>query len=195
MGIEGSRFVAIAKTAETGEWTGRYTLVKPQDGWQNPEFNDSKWNEGAAAFGTADQTTVQTIWSGNNAEIWVRREIILDEDLAGKKVFMEYSHDDDFELYINGVEVVNSGYRWRKDVVEPVPDEVVQTLKKGRNIIAAHCLNRVGSALVDFGLSYEPTDKPEAPRKKILEKRGDYVRIDWGYLCRKRGNNPRCWRQ
>ena len=159
MGVEEPKLLVVAKMAESDSWTGRYTFVKPSDGWQKPGFNDSKWNEGAAAFGTHDETAVQTIWQGDNTEIWVRREIVLDEDLAGKKVFVEYSHDDDFELYINGVEVVNTGYRWRKNVVAPVPDDVVQTLKKGSNIIAAHCLNRSHGALVDFGLWYGATEK------------------------------------
>ena len=155
MGVEEPLLESVAPMAEAAGWTGRYSFVKPKDGWQQPEFNDSKWKEGAAAFGTPDETAVQTLWEGDGTEIWVRRVVVLDEDLAGKKVFAEYSHDDDFELYINGVEVVNTGYRWRKNVVLQVPEEVVQTLKKGENIIAAHCLNRTHGALVDFGLMVE----------------------------------------
>jgi hypothetical protein len=155
MGTEEPPLVTIAPMAETGKWTGRYVFSKPKDGWTNPKFDDAKWNEGPAAFGTRDETAVQTIWKGNNTEIWVRRTVTLDEDLAGKKVFVEFSHDDDFELYINGIEVVNTGYRWRKNVVAQVPEAVVQTMKKGENIIAAHCLNRTHGALVDFGLMAE----------------------------------------
>ncbi len=163
MGTEEPLLVTVAPMAETGNWTGRYSLAKPRDGWQNSWFDDSKWKEGPAAFGTPEETAVQTIWKGDNTEIWVRREITLDEDLAGKKVFVEYSHDDDFELYINGIEIVNTGYRWRKNIVAQVPEAAIQTLKKGKNIIAAHCLNRTNGALVDFSLSFE------APVKKHLE--------------------------
>ena len=164
MGTEDQPLTAIAKMAETGSWTGRYTFSKPQNGWQKTTFNDSRWNEGPAAFGTPEETAVQTIWKGDNTEIWVRREVILDEDFAGKEVFVEYSHDDDFELYINGIEVVNTGYKWRKNVQTPLPDAVTATLKKGKNVIAAHCKNRFHGALVDFGLSYK------APVKNTLEQ-------------------------
>ena len=155
MGVEEPPLVTVAPMAEEVVWTGRYSFVKPKDGWQRPDFNDSKWNEGAAAYGTPDEATVKTLWEGDDTEIWVRRVVVLEENLAGRKVFVEYSHDDDFELYINGVEIVNTGYRWRKNVVEQVPEAVAQTLKKGENIIAAHCLNRTHGALVDFGLMVE----------------------------------------
>jgi hypothetical protein len=157
MGTEETPLVPVAPMAETGSWTGRYSFSKPGTGWEKPAFNDSSWKEGAAAFGTPEETTVQTLWKGNGTEIWVRREIILDEDLFAKNVFLEYSHDDDFELYINGVEAVNTGFKWETNVVVPVSGNALQTLKKGRNVIAAHCLNRSLGALVDFGISIEAT--------------------------------------
>ena len=156
MGTEEPLLITAAKTAEAGSWSGRYSFVKPREGWQNPEFNDSGWNEGPAAFGTPEETAVKTIWQGDDAEIWIRREIVLNEDLDGKKVSVEYSYDDNIELYINGVEVLRTqGRRGRKNVVTPVPDAATLTLKKGKNIIAAHGTNRTAAALVDFGLMYE----------------------------------------
>jgi hypothetical protein len=111
MGIEEQPLIPIAGTAATESWTGRYMFSKPKDGWQNTEFDDSKWNEGRAAFGSVRETSVQTLWRrSDGAELWVRREIYLDEDLAGKKLFLEYSHDHNFELYINGMEVVSAGF-------------------------------------------------------------------------------------
>ncbi|MDR2423114.1 MAG: DUF4965 domain-containing protein [Prevotellaceae bacterium] len=152
MGTEIPPVTQILETAETGSWTGRYTLSKPADDWEKTAFNDSRWLEGAAAFGTDYEPVTKTLWGGNNTEIWVRREVNLDEDLLSEKIFLEYSHDDDFELYINGIKVVETGYRWRQNVFVPVPDAALQTLKKGKNIIAAHCFNHTGGALVDFGL-------------------------------------------
>ncbi|GHT59081.1 glutaminase [Bacteroidia bacterium] len=155
MGTEETPLLPVAKTAEAGSWTGRYLRVKPSTGWEKPEFNDSRWQEGPAAFGTKEETAVQTLWEGDNTDIWVRREVILDEDLSGKKVFLEYSHDDSFELYVNGIEVVNTGYKWQKNVMLPLSGEALKTLKKGKNVIAAHCGNKTGGALVDFGLHIE----------------------------------------
>ncbi len=162
--------VSLAKTAEQGEWNARYTIAKPTAGWEKAEFNDSKWKVGQGGFGTMDQNpskdlrqVVNTLWEKENSDIWVRREITLEEDLEGKKVFLEYSHDDDFELYVNGIEVVNTGYAWKKNVIIQLPKETVKTLKKGKNILAAHCRNRTHGALVDFGLSVE------APVKHFMD--------------------------
>jgi hypothetical protein len=155
MGSEEVPLVSVAETAEKGGWKGRYTFDRPTSGWVTATFNDARWKEGEAAFGTPDEITAKTQWKGDNSEIWVRREINVDTDLADKKIWLEYSHDDDVELYINGVEVVNTGHKWRKNVLTPLPDAAVQTLKAGRNVIAAHCLNRTGGALLDFGLYTE----------------------------------------
>ncbi|MDR3267545.1 MAG: DUF4965 domain-containing protein [Tannerella sp.] len=163
LGTEETPMAAVAKTAEAGGWTGRYSHVKPGEGWEKPDFDDRPWQEGPAAFGTTDDVSVQTPWTGDHTEIWVRREIVLDEDLSGKKVFLEYSHDDDFVLYVNGIEVVRTGEGLQKNVYVPVPDKVLQTLKAGRNVFAAHCRNHTGGALVDFGLHME------APVRQYLE--------------------------
>ncbi|MDR3194638.1 MAG: DUF4965 domain-containing protein [Tannerella sp.] len=155
MGTEEAPLLAVARMAETEPWTGRYSRVEPAEGWQAPGFDDSAWTEGAAAFGTREETAVQTLWEGDGTDLWVRREIVLDEDLSGKKVYLEYSHDDGFELYVNGIEVVNTGHKWQKNVVTVLPEAVLQTLKQGRTVIAAHGHNHTGGALVDFGLHVE----------------------------------------
>jgi len=176
MGEENIAPVIIAPTAEQGEWSGRYSLTKPASGWEKPEFNDALWKLAHGAFGSksemdrtipeackslvkAPKQVVNTLWDKENSDIWVRREIDLTDDLAGKKVFLEYSHDDDFELYVNGIEVVNTGYSWKKNVIVQLPDNAVQTLKKGKNMLAAHCRNRLHGALVDFGISIESSMK------------------------------------
>jgi hypothetical protein len=155
MGAEKPPVKILAPTAEEGSWNGRFTFSRPPGGWEKADFDDSKWKEGPAAFGTPDEAGVKTLWTGDNTEIWVRRELNPDTDLSAARLFLEFSHDDDFELYVNGVEVVNTGYEWRKNVRIPLPDEARQTLKAGRNIIAAHCRNRTNGALADFGLKME----------------------------------------
>ena len=87
--------------------------------------------------------------------IWIRRTITLNEDLAGKKVFIEYSHDDDAIIYINGIEVVNTGNTCRKNMLVQLPDNVLATLKKGENLMAGYCHNGGANGLFDFGLVVE----------------------------------------
>ncbi len=196
MGKEPIIPVILAPTAQQGDWDGKYSLSKPAASWEKPEFNDSKWQTAKGGFGSPDEMglnapqeketcqpstpdssktpkfAANTLWEKENSEIWVRREVELAEDLNGKKVFLEYSHDDDIELYINGIEVVNTGYAWKKNVVIELPEEAVKTLKKGKNILAAHCLNRTGGALVDFGLSIE------APVKHYMDMTGEQKSVD-----------------
>ena len=159
MGIEETPMKFVAPMADNDCWTGRYTFIKPQDGWQHSGYDDTQWKEGVAAFGHRGEKTVQTVWQNDVPEIWIRRAFTLDEDLTGKKVFVEYSYADDFILYINGIEVINAGFQWRNHIVTQVPDTAVQTLKKGENLIAIHCINRPWDVVLDFGLMIETTEQ------------------------------------
>ncbi|MDR2120699.1 MAG: DUF4965 domain-containing protein [Tannerella sp.] len=159
MGIEEPPLVTLAPMASEAGWTARYTRQAPARGWHEPGFDDSGWSEGAAAFGSEGETAVCTVWDGDGTEIFVRREITLDEIDDGWKILLIYSHDDDFTLYINGRETVNTGYRWNKDVLIILEGEARQSLRVGRNVIAAHGKNMTGGALVDFGLYAEKTSE------------------------------------
>ena len=153
MGVEKTPLKSIAGMSLPSPWNAKYTFTAPSEGWEKPSFNDNKWKEAPAAFGTEEETNVQTLWETEN--IWVRREIDINRDFSGKKLFLEYSHDDDMEIYINGLEVVNTGFSWNKNVVVPIPEEVAKTIVEGKTIIAVHCQNRRGGALVDFGIYVE----------------------------------------
>ena len=94
MGVEELEFTTVVPNSEEEDWTGKYTTAKPAEGWQRAGFNDSSWKEGRAAFGTMEnEPTAKTQWGEEH--IWVRRVVNLQEDLAGKSVFLDYSHDDD----------------------------------------------------------------------------------------------------
>lgn len=158
MGAEDIPIIAVAPTSEQGGWTGKFTTIKPSGDWFTKDFNDSNWQEGSASFGSIpEESTAKTTW--NTKFIWVRRTINLEEDLAGKKVFLEYSHDDDAIIYINGIEVVNTGNACKKNVLLPLSDEILATLKKGENIISGFCHDRGGIALFDFGIVREKEHK------------------------------------
>lgn len=144
----------IAPISYEGEWTGRYTMNAPQEGWETATFDDKKWTEGQAAFGTEDQTNIHTSWLSPN--IWVRRALTFEPSLAkNKQLYLRYSHDDVFQLYVNGKQLVSTGYEWRGNLRVDIPDSIAETMKDGKAIIAAHCENRMGGALVDFGLYAE----------------------------------------
>lgn len=154
MGQEELELSPIVPNSEISRWTGKYTVTTPPNGWQSIGFDDSSWKVGEAAFGTMEnEPTAKTQWGENY--IWVRRVIDLQEDLVGKSVYLDYSHDDDVIIYINGIEVVNTGNSCMKHALLKLSDEVVASLKRGENLIAAYCHNRVGNSLLDFGLMVE----------------------------------------
>ena len=147
-------YLPVLKTAKEEAWQARYTFEMPASGWIDPKFDDSAWKMGKGAFGTPDMAHIATPWS--EKDIWIRRDFDLDQkDLKKKKLYLIYSHDDVFELYINGQQVVNTGLTWNNNVILPLSQEVVKTLNAEGNVIAAHCFNTRGGAYVDFGILCE----------------------------------------
>lgn len=53
------------------------------------------------------------------------------------------------------MQLVSTGYEWKSDLRVNIPDSIAETMKDGKAVIAAHCENRMGGALVDFGLYAE----------------------------------------
>lgn len=150
MGMENLPLNSFLPTAAMEKWDAAYTEKEPAGNWTSGDFNDGTWTKGKAAFGTPDMHNLSTPWESK--DIWVRRTFDLADDYNQETVFLEYSHDDIFELYINGIQVIATDYSWKNNVMKELPAEVKATLKPGKNVIAAHCHNRTGGAYVDFGL-------------------------------------------
>ncbi|MDR0542333.1 MAG: DUF5127 domain-containing protein [Dysgonamonadaceae bacterium] len=154
MGLNDVPLETLASISHEGEWYGRYTFEQPTEGWQETRFDDSGWAEGEAAFGTREEQNVHTLWL--SSDIWVRREIQLDNiSSEGKKFILKYSHDDTFELYVNGIMLVKTGFEWYKNVEVEIPQEIIKNAVDGKITIAAHCHNLYGGGLVDFGIYAE----------------------------------------
>ena len=151
MGLDDTPRQPLAGMSYAEPWSAKYTFDRPAEGWEKPGFNDKRWKEGEAAFGTRGETNVKTRW--NTHDIWVRREVKINpEILENNRLFIYYSHDDTFTLYVNGHEVVKTGYTWKKDQSVELSEEVISSMKDGNVTIAAHCQNREHGGLVDFGL-------------------------------------------
>ena len=151
MGIEEPEFLTVANSRQQGEWTGRYTTTKPGDDWMISSFDDSKWKEGKGAFGTIDsEPTAKTSW--DTEFLWVRRVVNIKNNLKGKNVYLQYSNDDGAIIYINGVEVINTGNICNKNAKVKLSDKIVNQLKVGKNTIAGYCHNTGGGGILDFGL-------------------------------------------
>ena len=152
MGADRDVFRTIAPMADEGGWKARYTREVQQDGWQKPDFNDAAWREGTAAFGSPDLSFVRTRWSEENSDLYVRRTIDVTAADLQEELMLIYSHDDVFELFINGTKVADTGETWREGIRLPLNDELKKLLHPGKNVIASHCHNTTGGAYTDFGL-------------------------------------------
>jgi hypothetical protein len=154
-------YTTVIPTAEAEAITWRYTTESPGgDEWAKPSFDASKWKEGPAGFGrdASPSGKVRTEWA--TADIWLRREAEVSADALGKgdhggTLMLRCYHDDDAEVYINGVLAANArrhndGY----DYFELTP-KGAEALKPGKNVIAIHCHQINGGQYIDAGIVRE----------------------------------------
>jgi hypothetical protein len=140
--------VVPAADKQAAKW--RYTTSRPADGWMKADFDVSSWQEGWGGFGTdgTPGAVIGTVW--NTSHIWMRREIdIPAAALANQQLWLH--HDEDVEIYINGVLAFKtSGFVGTYDVF-PLTKEGRAALKPGKNLIAIHCRQSTGGQYVDLG--------------------------------------------
>ncbi|MBY0456061.1 MAG: beta-galactosidase, partial [Gemmataceae bacterium] len=142
----------LVPTSEKQPQKWRYTTDKPADGWEKPDFDASKWAEADGGFGTKGTpgAVVRTEWK--TSDIWVRRGFELKE-LPKGEVTLQMHHDEDAEVYINGVLAVKTT-RWTTGYTEfTLTPEGRKALKAGANAIAIHCKQTTGGQYIDAGLA------------------------------------------
>lgn len=140
--------VPTAQEADGLVWS--YTTTKPADDWKEEQFDDSSWKKGESGFGTRGTPggVIRTEW--NTREIWLRREVELDKKKIRELVGLIH-HDEDFELYINGVLAARrTGYTTGYDEI-PLTAAGLKALRPGKNLIAIHCRQTGGGQYIDAG--------------------------------------------
>ena len=143
---------SIVPMATEEPWAGLYTRTTPSDGWEMPDFDAKGWKEGKAAWGSDGLPAVNTRWSATNSDLFVRRTVDIKAADLQEDLYLVYSHDDVFEIFINGTKVATTGETWREGVKLHLDGELKGLLKPGKNVIAAHCHNTTGGAYTDFGV-------------------------------------------
>jgi tetratricopeptide (TPR) repeat protein len=140
--------VVPTSKGEGQKW--RYTTQQPAEGWQKADFDDKQWQQGVGVFGGRGQLpSVRTEW--NTADIWLRREFTLPEG-KWEDLLLLLAHDDDAEVYVNGVLALKvSGYV-TDYVAMPLSAEARKALKPGKNLFAVHCHQTVGAQYIDVGI-------------------------------------------
>ncbi len=141
------------------EW--RYTTDEPPQGWSAADFDDSSWKKGPGGFGepTTPGAVVRTEWK--TADIWIRREFEL-ADTKFTDLNLRIHHDEDAEVYINGVRAAAARDYTMEYVELPVSRQARAALRKGRNVFAVHCKQTGGGQYIDVGL----VDLVPRPKKK-----------------------------
>lgn len=154
MGVERPYILkSIMAMADEGAWTARTSRSNPGSGWAAADFDDSSWATEKGAFGTRDEyPNVYTNWTEENSDVYARRTVTLTAEDLASDLYVVYSHDDVFELYINGTRVVSTGETWLQGETLHLSAEQKALLHEGDNVIAAHCHNTSGGAFLDYGL-------------------------------------------
>ena len=94
---------------------------------------------------------VGTTWQ--TADIWLRREVDFPAGNHGP-VSAWFHHDEDAEVYINGVLALKTGGFTAEYDAFPLMPEGAAALKTGKNLIAIHCHQTGGGQYVDFGFAH-----------------------------------------
>jgi len=91
------------------------------------------------------------------SDIWIRRDVeIAAEDIADVTQLVGYGyHDEDCEIYINGVEVAKCASYASYGYLGLDAVALKKALKAGKNTIAIHCKQTKGGQYIDFGIIRE----------------------------------------
>jgi len=153
----------LLETSQNKPQNWRVTTLSPSGEWYKPTFDDSKWENQAGGFGTPETpgSVVKSYW--NTADIWMRKnfeiEALTPEMLNGLRFLVH--HDDECEIYINGVLAADlKGYT--SDYVSvPITDEGKKALiANATNLISVHCHQTIGGQFIDAGLVFLSPEKP-----------------------------------
>ena len=141
----------IVPSSEKEPQVWKYTFEKPSDGWEKESFAGTGWKEGPGPLGskTARNATPRTPWE--SPDIWLRRTFTLEKAPAGD-VLLVLHHDDDAEVYLNGVLAAKEAEHTAGYGYVPLSKEAAATLRAGKNVIAIHCRNEGKNHCIDAGL-------------------------------------------
>jgi len=117
------------------------------------DFDDAGWKTSPGGFGTAGTpgAIVRTTW--NIRDIWLRRTFDAPGHPDNLKMLLH--HDEDAEVFINGVQVAKiSGYTTEYEEFI-VRREAVASLLPTGNILAVHCRQTTGGQYIDVGLNHD----------------------------------------
>ena len=147
----GVQYTNIVPSSAQQPQMWKYTLKRPEETWVSQSFNDTRWNSGQGGFGRKGTRGLKLGTSWKSSDIWMRRTFQL-ADTPPADIKLMLHHDEDTEVYLNGVLAASAtgfstDYRYL-----PIRREAMLKLRKGENVIAIHCRNDGGGQAIDAGL-------------------------------------------
>ena len=140
----------LINDARKAESVWKFTTDEPAANWMDSTYDDSSWDSGKAGFGKMTEY-VEPATEWNTPEIWLRKTFEFDGNLEGFLAATLF-HDEDCEVYINGVRALSvTGFVTRYNVYDLAP-EAAKALKAGKNVVAIHVKQTRGGQFIDFGL-------------------------------------------
>jgi hypothetical protein len=138
-----------AADSAAAEW--RYTTERPDGNWKARDYDDSAWQQGRSGFGTRDTPGARVGTTWNTREIWLRRKFDL-EPGANSDVQLTVHHDEDAEIFINGVLARRAqGYTTGYELF-PIRAAALDAIRSSGNVLAVHCRQTTGGQYIDVGL-------------------------------------------
>ena len=134
-----------------------YTSNSPisSKSWKDVKFSgEKKWKEGRAGFGAGDtpSATIRTPW--DTKYIYMRKTVNFSNLSAENLNDLRLSlyHDEDCEVYINGVLAVSAkGFTNRYAAYELTPEGKAAIKLNGDNVVAVSCKQTTGGQFIDLG--------------------------------------------
>ncbi|SIN66705.1 glutaminase family protein [Chitinophaga niabensis] len=169
LGKETDEFATVLPTADETPYEVAYTISKPEQGWQEPGFNDAAWKTGGAPF-SDDRRTAKTYWNTN--DLWVRRTFVLNDNNFNN-LFLRINHDDNIDIYLNGKAIYHKE-GWVNNYTHlDLQEQLKANLKTGKNVLAFHVRNTAGGRFLDAGI----VRKIESAESKMI-KAADQKDVD-----------------
>ena len=145
----------VLPNSEREGQTWSYTTARPAASWFGPGFDDSSWSVGKAPFASEGTPEIRIGTPWTSSDIWLRRRFDLGALTSGdrKSLVFRLYHDEDCEIYINGV-LAASLRGFSTSTVVPINEAGRKALiANGPNLIAVHCHQTAGGQGIDVGLS------------------------------------------
>ena len=101
------------------------------------------------------EAKVSTLWDTKN--LWLRRTFTIDKTAKETlDVIFDIFHDDDVEVYLNGVRILSvSGWNRRWEEIAVTPKEFFAAARPGKNTLAVKATQYAGEQYIDMGLRLE----------------------------------------